>query len=277
MVPGAGSSSVRPRFTFVAQNANRFIQPAVKQSLERTMTKVVAISGSIRMEKSDTAMLMEPFLDGVKEAGASAELFYVKRLNIQSCMGDFHCWDTKPGECIISDDMQLLYPKLRSADILVLATPVYIPLPSEMQNFLNRLCPLIEPILEKRDGRTRARFHENVKIRKIVLVSASGWWEKDNFGTVLRIAEEIAKDANVEFAGAILRPHAFVMNENKEKAKIVMNALKQAGFQLVKEGKIADELLETISQPLISEEEFRRRSNDAYRKIKNKQTLNRDA
>ncbi|MEM2917280.1 MAG: flavodoxin family protein [Candidatus Bathyarchaeia archaeon] len=235
---------------------------------------MVAINGSVRMEKSNTAMLMEPFLGGMKKAGASVELFYVKRLNIKPCMGDFHCWYTKPGECIISDDMQILYPKLRSADILVLATPVYIPLPGEMQNFLNRLCPLLEPILEKRGGRTRARFHENVKIRKIVLVSACGWWELGNFGTVLRIAKELAKDAGIEFAGAILRPHAFLMEENEEKAKIIIEALKQASFQLIKDGKITDDILETISQPLISEEELRRRYNESYMKVKGGQASN---
>ncbi|MEM3696753.1 MAG: flavodoxin family protein [Candidatus Bathyarchaeia archaeon] len=238
------------------------------------MTKVVAINGSVRMEKSNTAMLMEPLLEGMKEAGASVELFYVKRLNIKSCIGDFHCWYTKPGECIISDDMQILYPKLRSADILVLATPVYIPLPGEMQNFINRLCPLVEPILEKREGRTRARFHENIKIRKIVLVSASGWWELGNFGTVLRIAEELAKDVGIEFAGANLRPHAFLMEENKEKAKIIIEALKQAGVQLIKDGKMTDDTLKTISQPLISEEELKQRYNESYLKVKSRQTSN---
>ncbi|MBS7632660.1 flavodoxin family protein [Candidatus Bathyarchaeota archaeon] len=232
------------------------------------MTNVIAINGSVRMEKSDTTMLMEPFLEGMKKAGASVELFYVKRLNVKPCTGCFHCWNTKPGECIVSDDMQMLYPKLRSADILVLATPVYIPLPGEMQNFINRLCPLVEPILEKREGRTRARFHAYVKIRKIVLVSASGWWELGNFGTVLRIAEELAKDVSTEFAGAILRPHAFLMKENKEKTKIIIDALKQAGLQLIRNGKIIDDILETISQPLISEEELRRRSNESYMKVK---------
>lgn len=238
------------------------------------MTKVIAINGSVRMENSDTAMLMGPFLEGMQEAGASVELFYVKRLNIKPCTGDFHCWNTKPGECIIADDMQMLYPKLRSADILVLATPVYIPLPGEMQNFMNRLCPLMEPILEKREGRTRARFHENVKIKKIVLVSACGWWELSNFGTVLRIAEELAKNVGIEFAGAILRPHASLMEENKEKAKIIVDALKQAGLQLIRNGKIAHDILEIISQPLISEEELRRRYNESYMNVKSRQTSN---
>ncbi len=59
------------------------------------------------------------------------------------------------------------------------------------------------------------------------------------------------------------------MNENEEKAEIIRRALKQAGFQLVEKGRMADETLETISQPLISEEELRRRFNDAYKKVKN--------
>jgi multimeric flavodoxin WrbA len=44
------------------------------------LAKVVVINGSTRMKNSDTIMIMEPFLNGMKEAGASVELFYVKRL-----------------------------------------------------------------------------------------------------------------------------------------------------------------------------------------------------
>ena len=36
--------------------------------------------------------------------------------------------------------------------------------------FLNRLCPLIEPMLEIREGRTRVNKREGVNIRQIVLV-----------------------------------------------------------------------------------------------------------
>ena len=234
------------------------------------MTKVFAINGSVRAEKGTTTMLLEAFLDGMKEAGASVESFYAKRLNIKPCLAEFHCWWTKPGECIIQDDMQMAYPKLREADVLVLATPVYIPLPGEMQIFLNRLVALIEPILEFRDGRTRAKFYDDVKIRKIVLLSTGGWWEMGNLGTVLRIAEELAKDAGQELAAAVLRPHAFLMKENKEKAEIILKATKQAGTQLIKEGRITKEVLDTISQPLMSEEDLRLRYNNAYSKTKSK-------
>jgi len=228
--------------------------------------KVIAINGSPRMEKGHTALILTHFIHGMMDAGSEVELFYARRLKVKPCTcGEMYCWYKKAGECFIKDDMQLLYPKLREADILILATPVYIPLPGEMQNFINRLCPLIEPILENRHGRTRARFHKQVKIRKIALVSTGGWWEKANFETVVRITEELAKGASVEFSGAVLRPHAFLMKEKGKLTKdgeAILNTVKRAGYELIKEGRINKKTLETISRPLISEEELRRLYND---------------
>jgi hypothetical protein len=77
-----------------------------------------------------------------------------------------------------------------------------------------------------------------------------------NFGTVLRTVKELAKDCNVEFAGALLRPHAQFMVENKEKAEKIFEAARQAGYQLAKEGRMSRELLKIIGQPLISEEKW---------------------
>lgn len=229
------------------------------------MSKAVAINGSPRMEKGNTALVLTPFIQGMTDAGYDVELFYASRLKVKPCAcGEMYCWDQRPGECCIQDDMQLLYPKLREADILILATPVYIPLPGEMQNVINRLCPLLDPSLEFRAGRTRARFRQDVAIRKIVLVSVSGWWEKGNFGTVVRIAEELAQDASVEFAGAVLRPHAFLMKKGGEltaDGQAVLNAAHRAGYELVKEGAMTDEALEAISRPLISQEELWQRYN----------------
>jgi len=228
------------------------------------VTRVVAINGSPRLEKGNTHVVLTPFLQGMTDAGAGVELFYASRLDVEPCTGEFHCWYEKPGECYIKDDMELLYPELREAEILVLATPVYIPLPGEMQNVINRLCALIDPTLETREGRTRARFHKDVKIKKIVLVSTSGWWEMGNFDTVVRIVQELAEDARVAFAGAVLRPHAYLMKEDGEltqDGKAVQEAARKAGNELVEEGSMKQETLEQVSRPLISQEEFRLRSN----------------
>jgi multimeric flavodoxin WrbA len=229
------------------------------------MIKVIAINGSPRKEKGNTTMILTSFIQGLTDAECEVELFYASQLKIKPCVcGSMECWDESPGECCIKDDMQLLYPKLRAADILILATPVYIPLPGEMQNVINRLCPLINPYLEKREGRTRARFHKDVKIQKILLVSTGGWWEKANFDTVVRIVEELAEAVSVEFGGAVLRPHAFMMKlkgKLTSDGKEVLNAVSRAGRELIIDGEIKQETLETISRPLISEEELRQRFN----------------
>jgi len=226
------------------------------------MSRAVAINGSPRMEKGYTTMVLTPFIQGMMDAGSDVELFYASRLKVKPCAcGEMYCWYKKPGECCIKDDMQLLYPKLSEAGILILATPVYIPLPGGMQDIINRLCPLLKPFLETREGRTRARFHEEVGIQKIVLVSTGGWWEKGNFGTVVRIAEELAEDASVEFAGAVLRPHAFLMKEEgqlTEEGEVVLDAVRRAGYELVNDGVMSKETLEAISRPLISEDKLRR-------------------
>jgi multimeric flavodoxin WrbA len=221
------------------------------------MIKVFAINGSPRLERGRTALILNPFLKGAKDAGADVELFYSNKLKIKPCTGCFFCWDEKPGVCPIKDDMQILYPKLRSTDILVLATPVYVPLPGDFQNFLNRTIPLMNPVLRTTpDERTRIIFHKDVKISKIVLVSTCGWWEKGNFGTVIRIAEEFAKDASVEFAGAVLRPHSDYLFQKNEKTKKILENCKLAGYQLVKEGKMHPETLKAIGSPLVSRRNY---------------------
>jgi len=220
------------------------------------------------MEKGHTHRLLTSFLEGMNDAGASTETIFAKRYKIRPCLGDFQCWFEKVGQCIQKDDMEQLYPKFREADILVLAIPIYFPLPGEIQNMLNRLMALVEPILEFRNGRTRAKFHDNVKISKIVLVSTGGWWEKENMSLLVDIVDHMAKDANVEFSGALLRPHAFLMEQYAEQAAEILTAAKNAGVQLIDDGKMSSDTLEIISKPLQSEEELRDWYNKAYQKAK---------
>ena len=114
-------------------------------------------------------------------------------------------------------------------------------------------------MLKFRKGRTRARFRKNVRIQSIALVSTSGWWEKGNFKTVLRIVEEFAEDASVNFAGAVLRPHTSLMKREGEltqDGRAVLDAARKAGYQLVKYGVMNEETLKAISLPLISRAEF---------------------
>jgi len=219
--------------------------------------KVLVINCSVRKEKGYTAKVLTPFIKGMEKAEAQVELVYSKKLDVNPCNGEFDCWYGNVGKCYINDSMQQVYPKLREADILVLGIPVYFPIPSEMQKFLNRLMPLMIPVLKFKNERTKIRFHDDVRIRKIVLVSVSGWWEMGNFDLVEHIVKEFCLKASVEFAGSVLRPHADILPKEKDKANEVFKALEELGFCLIKDGIISEDLLKIVAQPLISETECR--------------------
>ena len=227
--------------------------------------KVVAINGSPRMDRGFTEILLQPFLRGMREGGADIEHFFAKMLKIKPCTGEFYCWEDKPGECYQQDEMQMLYPKLRQANILVMAVPVYIPLPGDMQNIINRLVPLLDPWLRFEEGRTRAQTRADVSLRRVVVVATSGWWEKENMELVVHIGRELALNGNMAFAGAVLRPHAFLMRHEGTltgEGQEVVAAARQAGVELVRDGAMREETLDAVSRPLVAEKELRRMYNE---------------
>lgn len=225
------------------------------------MTRAIVINGSPTLDKGDTARVVQPFVDGMAEAGAHVDLLYATRLKPEPCScGRMICWGRTPGECCIKDSMEPVYPLLRQADILVLATPVYIPLPGAMQELINRLCPLLDPLqCTFSGGRTRARFRTDVAIRHIVLICVSGWWELGNCDSVLRIAEDLAANAGLPLAGALLRPHAWALRQRgtlTPDGEAVLAAVRSAGRQTVASGAIDPATLDAVSRPLISLEDY---------------------
>jgi multimeric flavodoxin WrbA len=222
--------------------------------------RVLAINSSPKMDKGNTALILNPFLEGMKEAGAEVELFYTSKLNIHPCTGEFNCWIKTPGECLHNDDMKMLYPKISEADIMVFATPVYIDgVTGPMKNFIDRLLPGIHPFFELRDEHCRHPPRGGTKARKFVLVSNCGFWEKDNFDPLIVHIKAICKNFSAEFAGALLRPHGGAvpaMLEMGAPIGDIFEAAKEAGCQLVKEQKMSPETLEIVSRELMSREMY---------------------
>ena len=174
--------------------------------------KVLAINSSPRMDKGNTSMILNPFLEGMKEAGAEVELFYTNKLNIHPCTGEFNCWLKTPGQCLHNDDMKMLYPKIAEADVMVFATLVYVDgVTGPMKSLIDRMIPRVHPFFELQDGHCRHPVRGEAKTRKYVLVSNCGLWEKDNFDPLLVHMKAFCKNASVEFAGALLRPHGEAM------------------------------------------------------------------
>jgi multimeric flavodoxin WrbA len=84
--------------------------------------KVIGIVGSPR-KNGNTEFLTAHTLRAIEEEGLATELVRLSGLNIKPCNACMAC-STKP-ECSIADDFQMVYEKMKSADGIILASPVY--------------------------------------------------------------------------------------------------------------------------------------------------------
>ncbi len=221
---------------------------------------ILAFNGSPKMEKGNTALILNPFLDGAREAGAEVELLYTSKLDIHPCQGEFNCWMKTPGKCHQQDDMQLIHPKLRQADVWVFATPLYVwGVSGPMKNLLDRIVPLVEPFISIHDGHCSHPLRHDTKRSKIVLVCNCGFWEKDNFAAVLAQFESMCRIIGFEFAGALLRPAGPLlapMLEMGAPVQDILDAARDAGWQLVRDGRISSQALQTISRDLMPRDAY---------------------
>lgn len=228
---------------------------------------VVAINGSLHGEKGNTARVLGPFLEGLEAAHAHVELFYTHPLRIKPCSGCEHCWIVQPGECIHQDALTELLPKLRAADIWVLATPVYIGgVSAELKTWLERmLMPLVDPCLHVHQDHTAHQAWPGHRDTKIVLVSSAALYELDNFAPVVAQMELIARLGHWDYVGALLRPQAPLLPLlPASKTQGITDAAREAGRQLALTGKLEPETLRQVSGDLLPRDEFLRLYNQRF-------------
>ncbi|MCB2188510.1 MAG: flavodoxin family protein [Deltaproteobacteria bacterium] len=84
--------------------------------------KVLGIYGSPR-KGGNTDFLLDEALAAAREAGATTETVYCRRLKVSGCLECGGCDQT--GECVVKDQMQEVYPKLKEADAIILAAPIF--------------------------------------------------------------------------------------------------------------------------------------------------------
>ena len=84
--------------------------------------KAIGVVGSPR-KNGNTEILTKHTLQAIKEEGLDTELIRLAGLDIQPCNACMVCRDEE--RCPIDDDLFPLYTKIREAEAIVLASPVY--------------------------------------------------------------------------------------------------------------------------------------------------------
>ncbi|MDA8155136.1 MAG: flavodoxin family protein [Actinomycetota bacterium] len=98
--------------------------------------RIVAFIGSPR-KGGNSRTLLDEALKGARQAGAELKIFDLPGMKIEGCRNCGCCADT--GNCVIKDDMQMIYPELRACQGVILAAPVYFSgLPSQTKAMIDR-------------------------------------------------------------------------------------------------------------------------------------------
>ncbi len=110
--------------------------------------KIIGIDGSPRKD-GNTEKLVRKILAGAEEAGGRTEFLKLADLAINYCMGCGACRAT--GECVMDDDMELVYNALQQSDVIVLGSPIYAwQVSGNTKVFMDRLCRVLTPQYESR-------------------------------------------------------------------------------------------------------------------------------
>ena len=207
----------------------------------------------------------------MRESGAEVELFYNDKLKVKPCTGCFNCWLKTLGVCSHKDDMSWLLPKMRDADVIVYATPVYsYGMTGQMKNLIDRMIATAEPFMEVVGGRSRHIKSEGAKTCKVVLVSNCGLWGMDNFDPLVAHVTKLFQDPPMEYAGALLRPHGEALRAMRDMGAPVgdvFEAARDAGRQLVENGAISQATLDVISRDLLPVDMYVNMANEQFRQV----------
>jgi len=110
--------------------------------------KVVVISASPR-RGGNSDILCDRFVEGAREVGHEVEKIVVRDKKINYCTGCGTCFNgNKP--CPQQDDMAALLDVMITADVIVMATPVYFyTMNGQMKTLIDRTCARYTEINDK--------------------------------------------------------------------------------------------------------------------------------
>lgn len=152
------------------------------------MKKVLIISTSLR-RNSNSDYIAREFERGAKDAGNEVEYVSLIGKKIDFCIGCLTCQLTQ--ECVIKDDANEIAEKVKNADVVVYATPVYYyEMSGQMKTLIDRMNCLFPSDYKFRDVYLLAASAEDEESAMDGAVKGvQGWvdcFEKANLAGVIR-------------------------------------------------------------------------------------------
>ena len=216
--------------------------------------KVTVFNGSPAGPNSATNVIARSFLEGAISAGAEIENIFLSNYHIAQCQGCFSCWFKTPGKCVIQDEMAQLLQKYNESDIVCFATPVYTwNMTALLKNFVDRLAPLKSPKIKEENGNFDLQ-NSKAQPQKFVIISNCGFPGKNNFDVLHAAVASCNPSLEIyRNCGKLLK------SQNPEIIQTVsqwLTVVKQAGKEMVVQGRISEMTEKNLNMPLMSIKDY---------------------
>lgn len=142
------------------------------------MKKIVCLLGSPR-PKGNSQIIANKIAEAAGALGATAEFIPLYQLDYKGCIACLGCKKTAD-ECVLRDDLTDVLRKVREADILIVASPVYFGgLPGPLKSVIDRMYSFLNP--------TYLQGHDVSRLapgKKCVFILTQGQGEPEAFADV---------------------------------------------------------------------------------------------
>lgn len=153
--------------------------------------KIVILNGSPR-KNGNTSELVKAFTEGAKSVGHEVSAFHLGSMDIHGCKGCFGGDSSWECPCVQKDGMEDIYPAVKDADVVVLASPLYY------WNMSGQLRTAVDRLFALEEGEENLlRGHE----KSCVLLMAA---EGHGFGDVLLYYEHLTEHLRWKDLGHVL-------------------------------------------------------------------------
>ncbi|MCD8377370.1 MAG: flavodoxin family protein [Candidatus Gastranaerophilales bacterium] len=153
------------------------------------MSKNVLVISSTLRKNGNSEILAKEFVKGVQEAGNNVEFVTLQDKEIKFCKGCLAC--QKLGTCVIKDDSNEIVEKMKKADVITFASPIYY---YEMSGQLKTLL-----------DRANALFSLDYKFRDIYFLSTAADGDSHSADIAIKgIQGWIACFAKAQLKGTVL-------------------------------------------------------------------------
>ena len=231
----------------------------------RYKMKIVAINGSHRGDKGFTHFLINKVATGATQEGASFETIDLSKHKINRCIGCQMCHTEKSFlKCIYEgeDDVKEIFDKIRRADTLIFATPIYLfNMSGLLKVFLDRINSTGDSgkLQMSKSGLFFHHIDHELCSKPFVLLVCCDNMEDETPKNVISYFRTYSKFMDAPMVGTIVRKsgkligHGQSPEKERRYPKIydVYDALQQAGRDLAIIGKIHSKTQNRTNQHII--------------------------